>query len=301
MTSTGTELTQNPAFALRLSQALTGTELTLGRISDHLTAAGTPVSVATLSNWQTGKNTPRRANSLRAVEELERVLSLPSGSLRQTLARGEEDQGEPVRPTMGELERALTSLELTAQNLRGISSADLVVIGARRNERSVAHHQLAAARVDGLRRIPAIYFQDADGPAAPRIRAISGCRVGRQIKVPEAHLVVAELILPRALARDELHAFCYQVICAPTEAPCFRFQRALHSRQRDFVVNVIFRGQPPARATRYYQRREPTAWPPAPEETLAVPGDPLRIQEGQLQLSLLDAPIGVHGLSWQWD
>lgn len=137
-------------FAILLATALARSGLTLEGISKRLGQAGTPVSVATLSYWQTGKNTPRRLSSLQAIDELERLLALPSGALRQTLPGGERDRTEVIRPAVVELDQALAELGLDTQNWQGMTSTDLVVLGPNGSERSIAHHQVARAQTDGL-------------------------------------------------------------------------------------------------------------------------------------------------------
>ena len=68
-----------------LTHAIQRRNLTLERLSVRLRAQGTPVSIATLSYWQSGRSVPTRARSLQAVEHLERILSLPPGYLMSAL------------------------------------------------------------------------------------------------------------------------------------------------------------------------------------------------------------------------
>lgn len=57
--------------------------LTLDRIRVRLAAAGTPVSNATLSYWQSGRSLPTRRTSLRTLAELEHILRVEPGTLTQ--------------------------------------------------------------------------------------------------------------------------------------------------------------------------------------------------------------------------
>ncbi|MGO4957378.1 hypothetical protein ACTQ49_08925 [Luteococcus sp. Sow4_B9] len=68
-------------FAQRLREALHNSALSLEECASALVERGTPVSGATLSYWSTGRSVPKRAGSLRAVSELERILDVPAGWL----------------------------------------------------------------------------------------------------------------------------------------------------------------------------------------------------------------------------
>src|SRR3954470_12026440 len=68
-------------FAEALRSAIRSSGLSLDRIQARLRARGTPVSIAALSYWQSGKRQPERNDSLTALAELETILKLPAGSL----------------------------------------------------------------------------------------------------------------------------------------------------------------------------------------------------------------------------
>ena len=59
--------------------------LSLARLQHRLADSGTPVSVATLSYWQSGRSQPERLDSFHAVVGLEDVLGLPAGGLSRLL------------------------------------------------------------------------------------------------------------------------------------------------------------------------------------------------------------------------
>ena len=69
--------------ALRVAVANRG--LSLRRVQAHLGAAGHPVALSTLSQWQHGRRVPASPRSFAVVDELERVLRVPAGSLRALL------------------------------------------------------------------------------------------------------------------------------------------------------------------------------------------------------------------------
>lgn len=76
--SSSTTITE---FSEALRGAISDSGLSLDRIQARLQACGVPVSVTSLSYWQSGKRQPERQRSLRAVLALEQILSVPTGSL----------------------------------------------------------------------------------------------------------------------------------------------------------------------------------------------------------------------------
>ncbi|MBK1785457.1 transcriptional regulator [Prauserella cavernicola] len=73
-------------FAAALRAAIRARGLGLERIQYRLRRRGVPVSLATLSHWQSGRCRPERPGSLAALKYLEEVLEVPQGSLLRLLA-----------------------------------------------------------------------------------------------------------------------------------------------------------------------------------------------------------------------
>ncbi|MFC7614747.1 hypothetical protein ACFQV2_15660 [Actinokineospora soli] len=76
---------QPPPFATALREAIAAAGVTLDRLAAELRGRGTPVSLATLSYWCSGRSRPERAGSLAALAELEGLLGLPANGLRRLL------------------------------------------------------------------------------------------------------------------------------------------------------------------------------------------------------------------------
>jgi len=72
-------------FPRALRAAITASGLPLDRIRHRLELRGVSISVPTLSHWQSGRRRPERPESLRALAELEQLLSLPPLALRSLL------------------------------------------------------------------------------------------------------------------------------------------------------------------------------------------------------------------------
>ncbi|WP_020664554.1 transcriptional regulator [Amycolatopsis benzoatilytica] len=95
------QLLETGPFAEALRAAIRARGLGLERIRYRLHGKGATVSLATLSHWQSGRCRPERAESLRALKNLEEVLGVPDGSLRRLLGpprpRGPYHQpGQPL-------------------------------------------------------------------------------------------------------------------------------------------------------------------------------------------------------------
>ncbi|RZQ63330.1 transcriptional regulator [Amycolatopsis suaedae] len=72
-------------FAAALRAAIRARGLGLERIRYRLRAQGVPVSLATLSYWQSGRCQPERPGSIAALRCLEQLLEVPPGSLVRLL------------------------------------------------------------------------------------------------------------------------------------------------------------------------------------------------------------------------
>lgn len=84
-------------FADALRAAIRSRGLGLERIQYRLREKGVPVSLATLSHWQSGRCRPERQGSLAALRCLEEVLRVPRGSLVR-LARDAQAGPRVTRP-----------------------------------------------------------------------------------------------------------------------------------------------------------------------------------------------------------
>lgn len=72
-------------FAPALRAAIRVRGLGLERIRYRLRSRGTPISLATLSHWQSGRCRPERTESLQALANLEEIVGVPQGALTRLL------------------------------------------------------------------------------------------------------------------------------------------------------------------------------------------------------------------------
>ncbi|MCE1179505.1 MAG: hypothetical protein LWW86_10835 [Micrococcales bacterium] len=289
-------------FADALSEAVRSRGLPLDRIQRRLSGAGVPVSVATLSYWQSGRSVPRRARSLEAVAELERILEVAPGTLTSLVLppgaarpRTLESQQDLVPGSDAVLE-IIAGLGLGPQvDFVQVSAHDTLHIDAERRESVLATRSLSRCERDGADRWPVVFGQDSLQPGAPVLEAVSGCRLGRVVSLPDAHLTVAEMIAPRPFEHGELMLSEHLVRWAPSGSPSFRWERAFIDRVREFVAEVRFDPAAlPARAFAYSTDEIGRTTPGT------LPERPVPLDGGFVQTVTLDAPAGVYGIRWEW-
>lgn len=204
-----------------VSEAIAHRNLTLERLSHRLRAAGTPVSIATLSYWQTGRSMPTRARSRKALLELEKILSLPPCRLVNALPGDAYTlwAAERVVPDNEIVTEVLAGMGLDMERrFTGVVNLDETTIGPDHTEQSVFIQQLLRTEQDGWNRFPLVSQQETELEATPEIEALNGCTLGQVVKVPSARMLVAELLLPRKLARGEQHFISYRINSAPSNA-----------------------------------------------------------------------------------
>ena len=280
------------SFAETLSRAIQRRNLSLERIHTKLARAGTPVSVATLSYWQTGRRVPTRTSSLQAVSELERILALPTGRLRTTLV-DEPDDGSAVGSSFNggdAITRTLQKLRLDpVLDVLRVSVNDIVSVSSDHRQIVQLTRQVMRAERDGVRSWPIVLELDDRGGA--ELSAVTACRVGRQIQLPEAGLIIAEMLLPRPLSKGDLVMTEHSLSWLQAESPKFVIERLLPRRVQEYVLQVSIGGTVPLAASAY---RRPVHQHDAEESW------PVAIQDGLVQVVLADVSPGVYGVAWDW-
>ncbi|RJQ87087.1 transcriptional regulator [Amycolatopsis panacis] len=88
-------LLETGPFAEALRTAIRVRGLGLERIRYRLRSRGTPISLATLSHWQSARCRPERPESLRALRSLEDILGVPDGALTRLLGPPRPRGGHP--------------------------------------------------------------------------------------------------------------------------------------------------------------------------------------------------------------
>lgn len=285
-----------PADQLRFSEVLSAAisrrNLTLERIGARLREAGTPVSIATLSYWQTGRSLPTRARSMQAVEQLERLLRVPVGHLTGALPRDSSGNWEQVTDIPFDQRPADALMAIGIRSAREFSThwiQDDISINADFTQQREDTRQFIRATTDGLDRIPLLLDQVSTDETTALISAEAGCELGRVVQLEEQSLVAAELLLPHPLALGEPWTLHYRVTRDCTDDRERGYRRRLTTSIRLHVLTATFEGRQPA--TIGYVNR-PTGQDEAHELRQELITGPF------VQIALPNPTRGVHGLSW---
>ncbi|GAB3622493.1 hypothetical protein GCM10027418_05750 [Mariniluteicoccus endophyticus] len=295
------EETVRSDFATTLNQAVRDKRLTLERIRARLASAGTPVSIATLSYWQTGRSLPTRSSSLRVVTELERVLDLNEGTLTSLASEERRRRSrhladwEKVIPSADVAAGIITEMgmELPPGDLTRLTVHDTLTVDHDRTEATQLTRMVLRAERSGALRWPVVLEQDAETGVVADVNAVSSCTVGETVAIPERNLTVAEMILPRPLERGELAMVEFLVTFGRTNRQSFRIERSCVNPAREIALEARFPRDAEPRETVAFKR-------PQMED-----GEDIDLREVTLdghgaQFIVHDPDPGVYGLRWEW-
>lgn len=290
---------EETAFAAALREAIEDRGLGLGRLVARLEDAGTPVSAATLSYWQSGRSRPGRRTSLETLDTLERILEVEPGELAGQLGppvvRGRNPQPPTWVELWDEVPAAVSAFEQMGgdhdTDLTRISFHDRVTVGPDRTERTTVTRQIMRAERDGVDRFVIMNGNDDPTCPAPRVRPLDHCTVGRTASEPGSGISASELLLPGPLRRGEFVCVEYEFIQDPPYPPADRYERRRRTSCRQYVLEVQFHPDAlPVRSESYAR--------PVDGE---VSSEPLELgPEGTLLLVELDGRAGTVGLRWDW-
>lgn len=290
------------AFAEVLTAAIQARGLSLERIRRHLDKAGVPVSIATLSYWQSGRSLPTRARSYHTLIELERILNVEPGHLTQYTytsdgrTRREAFEWQKVLPSREIVAQVIDDLGIDMQGeLTRIAHHDQLTIGADRSEQIHEMRVIWRAERSGVPRWAVVSEQDADIPTRQSIDALMGCAVGEVFEIPERHLLIGEMKASRQMHRGDLFTVDYRLTSTPTEMPSFRLLRAVSNTLKTLTMVIHF--HPDSLATRVRAGvQESMDDEDQPDETVDIP-----VSGGEAQYVWTDAKPGVYSVRWEWD
>jgi hypothetical protein len=246
-------------FPDAFAAALTRRGVTLAWLHERLVERGCQVSPTALSYWRSGRSQPERGTSLDALAEIERLLRVAPGDLVSRLGPSRRPGPRPGERSMQELFAdspgvvpALGALgfeglydELVEQ-LRHIT----IDLGPDGRATTVSVRAALAARQDGARRTPLIVTLD-DIERSPTFRPVAGCSIGRTFLDAETGVFASELLLDRALDRDESSLYELCIDLAEPSADTW-FDHYAARRLSELLVWVRFDpARLPARVERY--------------------------------------------------
>ncbi|PPK66320.1 XRE family transcriptional regulator [Actinokineospora auranticolor] len=239
-------------FADALRAAIQVRETTLERLAEQLRARGTPVSLATLSYWQTGRSRPERPRSLAALDHLEALLGLAPGSLR-SLLEAPKPRGRAARRVpqplavsapwsdMGEFRRLVAELDLSQDALlTRLSAHDHIEIGADRVKRVQRTRQVLRAERDGVDRIVVTSWAERRGGPPPSVTGLRNCTVGRVNIDRTGGQIAAELLFDHTLARRETIIVEHEYRIPQPSPIALGHQRVSRLPVRGYLLEVRF-------------------------------------------------------------
>lgn len=215
------ELSGSSAFAEAFDAAVTARGVSLSSLHRRLTDLATPVSVATLSYWRSGRSVPERKTSLDAVDVLEELLGLAPGALtgllRPVRRPGPPGREVPIEELTGHgaaVRAALGHLDFESAHDELVEDAVALTLDVDAEGR--AHRMTALVRWravrEGADRAAVVMTLDTPGETPPRLVPRAGVDVGRSWSDPEHLLHVCELVLERPLSHGDVGFGEYEII-----------------------------------------------------------------------------------------
>jgi len=294
-------------FSSALRSAIRSSGLSLDRIQYRLQQRGVPVTVTSLSYWQSGRRRPERPASLTALAHLEQVLGLRAGALLGLLGpprpRGRKPPGERSVPLDALWrDRQLISPLLsgmgvsTDTGVRVISLHDRIEIGADRNQRRMRVRQIVEAERDGVDRWVSVYDVEHPGQPLPRIVPIRSCTLGKLAQNRDAGVHVTEWLFDRPMARGETLIMEFELVhCGPFyPRSADTFTRMLRQRVRHYIAELQFHPATLPTFCRQYETAADGTNPTQPRDLTIAPS-------GRTHTVKLDIGPRACCFNWAWD
>lgn len=300
-----TELLSTGPFEDALRTAIRFSRLSLERIQHRLHMRGTPVSITALSYWQSGRRRPERPDSLRALRQLEDVLSLPDGALSALLGpprpRGRMRRAATEAPPLSALwsshdsvDELLKHVDTTPDGkLSRLNQHDVVHVDAYGILRKLGVRQLARAECNGADRWTLMFDGAASSELPAIIRPIRSCRLGQVFTDPKQDFVVAELLFDRELERGETILIEYEILNMPsgTYEDDYTYSRLFRLPVQQYVLEARFDpDNPPTRCESFVNSTSRET-----KETKTLSLD----RYGRTHAVALDFGMGFFGVRWE--
>lgn len=292
---------QDERFASELRAAIEQSGLSLTMISQRLRTRHRPVSVATLSNWQSGRSLPGGEQSLGVVAALEELLGRSPDSLAD-LVGAPRLRGRTMKPTSFLGRRASKNVFGDALEELGFESAQQyahervfhqhAVIDSDKDVQRFDNRVIVRALQSGVCRLPAVYVLEPTEPnIAPEYIPLEGCSIGRRVVWPERRAYGVELLVDGRLDAGQVTSFAYRVEMKARATDVTGAVYSLPRRANDVLLEVEFRGdRKPVDCERYRRTH-------AGETVASVRLD----HRDRLQLSEARFGPGTFGLRWEWE
>lgn len=257
-TSQGTPASFPEALRAAIAERGVSLEWLRGRLAD----LGTPVSVATLSYWRSGRSQPEHQTSLDALATLEELLFLPTGHLQSRLRPSRRPGPVPPSKSLSELmggsaavRRALHQLDYDPDDYESMVETSIHVtfdVDAHGRGRSAVTRSVWKALRDGAQGQPFVFRMEESSGSVPEFRAVSGCSIGKSHTDLDSGTFATEVLLERALLRGETAISEHQMLLPADAAPDPFFEIYLTRRLSEAMLWVRFdRARVPAHCEAY--------------------------------------------------
>ena len=297
---------QEGDFASALRAAIEGTGLTLDRIRYRLRQRGVPVTVTSLSYWQSGRRRPERPESLTALAHLEQVLGMAAGSLIGLLGpprpRGRGMSAARAVPLekLWPDQEMITSLLYgmyvpTDTGLKLLSLHDRVELAPDRGQRRIHVRQIMQAEQDGVDRWVTIYDIEHPGQTLPKVVPLRSCTLGRVAENRHAGVLVTEWLFERPLDRGETLIMEFELRHSGPPYPRSgdSFFRRLRQPARQYLAELQFDPAMLPAYVRQYRTKPDGTSPTQPRDVAVSPS-------GHVHVVRLDIGPGALCLDWGW-
>lgn len=233
------------SFSDALRSAIAERGVSLEWLRGRLTDLGTPLSVATLSYWRSGRSQPEHQTSLEALATLEELLFLPTGHLKSRLRPSRRSGPFRGSKSLAEIMGGSTAVRRTLEQLgydpddtesmvETSTQVTFTVDKEGRGRAAVSRSVWKAVR-DGARGQPFVFRMEAPGSAVPEFIALQGCAMGKTHADVDAGVFGVELLLERPLVTGETAITEHQVL-VPVDAEPEPFYEVYVTRRLSEVV-----------------------------------------------------------------
>lgn len=291
-------------FAAELRAAVLHRGLSLDRICHRLAARGVGVSAATLSYWQRGRTVPERETSLRAVSELESILSLRTGALLDLLPpqrprnglraglRAPEDSRRLWGPDSWQEQAFGEHFARLNEDIEVVSTREVLHFDSRGCLYRLTQNHLIRAVDDGAHRM--FNLHAVDNPVLHRVNVRAHCGQLDQLRWdPASGSVLVSFGFGRALLRGETAVVDYEIHADDPVRASDCHEYGVRTSQGAYLLHLYFHPDRVPTACRSYYRRNAQA-ERSQQRPLALGAS------HSVHFHRARCESGYHGVTWTW-
>lgn len=238
-------------FSADLRAAITQSGYSLTWLRRLLADRGVHVSVSSLSHWQSGRSLPEKPASLEAVAEIEDILELPPGRLRNLLLVPRPRHRSFRASQSPEVRAAVDLVRSIERRLGGgiLRSHELTVferleLGVRPGVHVLRQTAIIEAVTPGLLRQPAIHrFGPGESGSGVSYRSIVGCEIGEEVSIegPDGGLIRGLDLRIGELETGQRALYTYEMWVHDAPVEVFTgIDYTVTRRAHDITLEVVF-------------------------------------------------------------